>query len=99
MERIELGDNDVVNMPAGMNFTNAQTSRMKELRESFAGSLGGKGVWVSSGVDCEALLEKGDGWRKGKLKLVMVFELEPIPEVNNDVVSVLDDLRNQGSNP
>jgi KGK domain len=94
MERIELGDNDVVDMPAVWNFTNTSTSKMKDIRDSFFTFLGQRYWWFSAcGVDCKVLPEAGDGWRKGKLKLIMVFEPGPIPEAPNVVVSVLDDLR------
>lgn len=101
MERIELGDDDVLVMTGEeKRFLNQSTVRVIEIGNAVASNNATFGIWRESGVKCEVLRTGGGGWTKGTAYIRAVVDF--VPDIKGEIIesreedkSVLDDLREQ----
>ncbi|AKG21800.1 KGK domain-containing protein [Calothrix sp. 336/3] len=98
MEKIVLGDGDVVST-GGSIFSMSPTFKKQELLTRLSNAANGNhegnkhiGSWIdTNGVHCKVLLEKGGGWKSGRVRVTLEFT--PDPPKNTNPPSPLDDLR------
>jgi KGK domain len=101
MERIELGDDDVISMKTvNLSLTKYLMSKFSDIKNAAKGYAGNPLLeWISHGVECEILQTKGGGWIKGRISARITIDFIPdaieIPLGTDTTIcdSGLDDLR------
>lgn len=94
-ERTILNDGDVISMKEDKNLTFKPTSKVSEIKSEIMERFDDDNCdWVKSGVPCEYLSTKGNGWVKGKVRIEVSFEPEFVPDkISTSSESSLNDLR------
>lgn len=81
MVQFELNDDDVVSTNPGLSFLPNATYRCDELKQALKGSFKENlHSWVGQGTPCKVLKTSGGGWKKGKIRLAVVFVPDDEPE-------------------
>ncbi|HEY9672725.1 MAG TPA: KGK domain-containing protein [Waterburya sp.] len=88
MRNFQLNDDDVIDMPATINFVKTQLSTFAQLKQGLREFL--KPVsfhWLDNGIECRVLRTTGGGWQTGKIRFSLEFiPDEPPPDVKPDEV-------------
>ncbi|MEH2188318.1 MAG: KGK domain-containing protein [Nostoc sp.] len=96
-----LTGDEVISMDKGLSFVNAKLLKFgdmdKQINETLRTHVPNYTLWtgeVGNGVSAEVLCP-GKAWQKGKLKLIVSYRVEFIPDEVAGLSSPLDDLRSQ----